>query len=99
MAAYLLIESEITDPAIFSEYEARIPGVVTTQGGTDLLFGGETSVVEDDQRLGRIEILEFDDAQAGELIRSPCYQALSAVRGRSSNTRAILVQGVVGQPI
>ena len=99
MAAYLLIESEINDPAIFSQYEARIPGVVATHGGTYLVFGGETSVIEGSQRPGRVEIVEFDDvAQAGELIRSPFYQALSAVRVRGSNTRTILVEGVVGQP-
>ena len=99
MAAYLLIESEITDPAIFSAYEARIPGVVATHGGTYLVFGGETFVVEGDQRSGRVEILEFDDvSQARELIRSPFYQVLSAVRGRGSNTRTILVEGVVSQP-
>lgn len=99
MAAYLLIESEITDPASFSQYEARIPGVVATHGGTYLVFGGETFVVEGDRRPGRLEILEFDDAsQARELIRSPFYQALSAVRGRSSSSRTILVEGVVNQP-
>ena len=99
MAAYLLIESEITDPAIFSEYEARIPGVVAIHGGTYLVFGGETFVVEGAQRAGRVEILEFDDfSQARELIRSPFYQALSALRGRGGNTRTILVEGVVGQP-
>lgn len=97
MAAYSLIESEITDPAIFYQYESRIPGVVATHEGTYLVFDGETSVVEGDQRPGRVEILEFDDvAQASGRIRSPSYQALSAVRGRS--TRTIWVEGLVAQP-
>ena len=99
MAAYLLIESEITDPTIFSEHEARMPGLVATHGGAYLVFGGETWVVEGGQRSGRVEVLEFDDiAQASERIRSPFYQALSAVRGRGSKTRTILVEGVVAQP-
>ena len=32
---------------------------VATHGGTYLVFGGETSIVEGDQRPGTVEILEF----------------------------------------
>lgn len=45
MAAYVIVDSEITDQAVFDGYIRDIPAVVEKNGGNYLVRGGPTEVV------------------------------------------------------
>ena len=51
MAAYVIVDNEITDQALFDEYARGITQVTAAQGGKYLVRGGATEVVEGNRTL------------------------------------------------
>ncbi len=95
MAAYVIVESVITDQAVFDDYLERVPPVVAAHGGKYLARGGATQVVQGDWTPNRIVVMEFDSAERVRAWQdSPDYTELKAMLNRSSNTNLIIVEGV-----
>ena len=46
MAAYLMGEIEVTDPATYEEYRKQVLGVVTKYGGRFIVRGGKVETLE-----------------------------------------------------
>jgi uncharacterized protein (DUF1330 family) len=46
MAAYMVADIEIIDPAAFEAYRARVSAVIAAHGGRYLVRGGATFVIE-----------------------------------------------------
>ena len=42
MAAYIIAQVEVTDPATFAQYRAQVPAVIVAYGGRYLVCGGQT---------------------------------------------------------
>jgi uncharacterized protein (DUF1330 family) len=42
MAAYLIAEVEITDPAAYEEYRKQVPAIIARYGGKYLARGGKS---------------------------------------------------------
>src|SRR5919107_639981 len=61
MAAYVIVETDITDPESYERYKAASPGAVAAGGGRFLARGGDLDVLEGDWRPPRLVILEFED--------------------------------------
>ena len=95
MAGYVIVDAEITDQAVFGDYAERVPAVVAAHGGTYLVRGGATEVVQGDWTPHRVVVMEFDNVeQARAWQDSPDYAELKAMLNRSTNTNVIIVEGV-----
>jgi uncharacterized protein (DUF1330 family) len=95
MPAYVIADVEVTDPAGFEEYRARVPGTIARYGGRYLVRGGATEVKEGDWSPRRLIVLEFPTlARAREWFASPEYVPLIALRQRSARTRLVFAEGV-----
>ena len=95
MAAYVIVDSVITDQAVFDDFLEQVPAVVEAHGGKYLARGGAIEIVQGDWTPNRIAIVEFESV---ELARgwqdSPDYAELRAMLNRSSNTSVIITEGI-----
>ena len=94
MAAYAVINDEVTDEAVFAEFRARIGEVVAAHGGRYLVRGGAHEVADGDWTPGRLVILEFDDVdKARGWLNSPEYAELREIRRKSAKASVVIVEG------
>jgi uncharacterized protein (DUF1330 family) len=94
MAAYVVVDLEITDPAAFEEYRKQVPATIEKYGGRFLVRGGAVQSLEGDWRPKRMVVLEFPSVeQARRWYDSEEYRGPKAIRFRTSTARAILVEG------
>jgi len=94
MAAYVIVDLEVTDPATFKEYGAQVPATVAQYGGRYVVRGGKFETLEGDWQPKRVVVLEFPSVeQAKRWYGSPEYKPLLALRLKSSRARIILVEG------
>ena len=94
MAAYVIANVEVTDPAAYEEYRANVPGTITAYGGRYLARAGATEVLEGDWTPHRLVILEFPSlAQLKAWYKSPEYRPLLEIRKRTARSRVIVVEG------
>ncbi len=95
MAAYLIVESQVTDPEQFKQYMAAAPEVVKAVGGEYLVRGGRIEVLEGDWQPPRLTVLRYPDfATAKAMYDSPGYVAARALRhGATACFNMVLVEG------
>jgi uncharacterized protein (DUF1330 family) len=95
MAAYALVNVEITDSAGFAEYRKSVPATIAAFGGRFLTRGGATEVLEGKWIPNRVVVLEFPDvATIKAWYHSPEYQQLLELRKRTANSDFIIIDGV-----
>jgi len=95
MAAYVIVETDVTDPAQYEQYKAASPAAIAAGGGRFLVRGGELAVLEGDWQPRRLVMLEFDDLEAARRwYASAAYQEAKKLREGAATFRAIAVQGV-----
>ena len=95
MSAYVIAEVEVTDPGTFEEYRKLVPPTIEAFGGRYVARGGAIGALEGDWQPERIVIIEFDDVERARAWHgSDLYAPAKALRGASSNTRMIVVEGV-----
>jgi len=95
VAAYALVNVEITDSVGFAEYRNSVPATIAAFGGRFLTRGGATEVLEGGWKLNRLVVLEFPDvATIKAWYHSPEYQRLLAVRKRSARSDFVIIEGV-----
>lgn len=95
MPAYVIVETDITDPERYAQYKAASPGAVAAGGGRFVVRGGELAVLEGDWRPSRLVVLEFEDlAAAKRWYESEVYQEAKKLRGGAAHIRMVAVQGV-----
>ena len=82
MAAYLIVEHTITNPAKFEEYRLKVGPMIEKHGGRYLTKGGSHRLLETTrQPPDRVVIIEFPDMTAlNAWYGSPEYQPLIALR-------------------
>jgi uncharacterized protein (DUF1330 family) len=94
MAAYLIGEIEVTDPATYEDYRKQVPAVVTKYGGKFIVRGGKVESVEGGWSPKRIVVLEFPTLeQAQKFYRSTEYAPLITLRQKASRGKIIIVEG------
>ena len=95
MPAYVIVETDITDPERYAQYKAASPGAVAAGGGRFVVRGGELAVLEGDWRPSRLVVLEFEDlAAAKRWYESEVYQEARKLREGAAHIRMVAVQGV-----
>jgi uncharacterized protein (DUF1330 family) len=92
---YLFAELEVTDPALYEEYRAKVPATIAKYGGRYLVRGGDPQILEGDHPTRRFVILEFDSpARLAEWYHSADYTPLKKLRQKSAKTHVFLLNGV-----
>jgi uncharacterized protein (DUF1330 family) len=95
MAAYAVVNVEITDSAGFAEYRKLVPATIAAFGGRFLTRGGAMEVLEGEWMPKRLVILEFPDvATLKAWYHSPEYQQLLELRKRTAISDFVVVDGV-----
>jgi len=95
MPAYLIVETDITDPEQYEQYKAASPGAIAAHGGRFVVRGGEMAVLEGDWTPKRLVLVEFDDLEtAKRFYESPEYQAAIKLREGAANLNMVAVEGV-----
>jgi len=94
MAAYVIVQAEVTDWERFKEYLKESPCVIAKYGGKYMVRGGEQVVLEGGGETKRIVIIEFTSLQkAQEWYRSEDYQRIKALRLNAATGSLIAVEG------
>lgn len=95
MAAYVIVQLEVIDPALYAEYGKGVVATIEAYGGRFLVRGGAVDVFEGDFVPKRVVVLEFPDAAAMKRwYHSPEYAPLLAMRKRAARGSLYLVAGV-----
>jgi uncharacterized protein (DUF1330 family) len=94
MAAYVIVETDVTDPEQYERYKAAAAGAVAAAGGRYVARGGELAVLEGDWQPPRLVVLEFDDlAAARRWYDSERYRQARRLRQGAARLRMVAVQG------
>ena len=95
MAAYIIADLTVTDPATMEEYRKRVAATLTPFGGRFIVRGGPHQTVEGDWKPNRLVILEFPSMeQAKRWYDSEEYREPKAMRLRAGRTNLVMVDGV-----
>jgi uncharacterized protein (DUF1330 family) len=93
--AYVIIETDVTDPEQYEKYKAASPGAIAACGGRFLVCGGELAVLEGDWQPSRLVVLEFKDlAAAKSWYKSEASQKAKKLREDAAQLRVVAVQGL-----
>jgi uncharacterized protein (DUF1330 family) len=94
MAAYLLVDCSVTNPAQYEDYKRLAQAAVMQYGGRYIVRGGETVVLEGSWQPNRVVVLEFPDLQrARAFYDSPEYKAARAARAGAATMNMVAVAG------
>ena len=95
MAAYVITEIDITDPAGYEEYRKLGPPTVAAYGGKFVARGGKVETLEGNWLPKRVVVLEFESMdQAKQWWSSQEYSAAKQVRHKTAITNMIVVEGL-----
>ena len=95
MPAYIIVETDVSDPEQYEHYKAASPGPIAAGGGRFLVRGGELAVLEGDWHPSRIVLLEFPDLDAAKAFyESEQYRAAMQLREGAATLKMVAVQGV-----
>ena len=95
MAAYVIVDIEVTDPAGYEEYRKLAAPAVAAFGGKFLVRGGPTTTLEGNWRPKRVVLLEFPDVQRAQAWwASEQYRAARAIRQRTATTNMVVAEGI-----
>ena len=96
MAAYLIADTLLNDPAEYEEYKLRAKPAAEKFGGQYLARGGQLSVKESDLwSPTRIVIVRFESLeQANRFYESAEYQEALPYSQRSAKRTVLIVEGM-----
>jgi uncharacterized protein (DUF1330 family) len=94
MAAYVILDIEVVDPALYEAYKKSSTEVAAMYGGKFIVRGGKAEALEGDRQPHRVVVLEFANAErARAWWASEEYREPKAIRQRAARTSMILVEG------
>ena len=94
MAAYVIGDIEVTDPAAFREYRNRVGATVEQYGGRFVVRGGRVDLKEGDWQPHHLLMLEFPTLeQAERWYNSSEHKPLIAIRENAARTQLLIAEG------
>ena len=94
MAAYVIADSTVRDPAAIQVYAERAAASIAKHGGRYIVRRGNCEALEGEWSPRMLVIVEFPDAQrARAWYRSPEYASALEVRDKALSRNLILVEG------
>jgi uncharacterized protein (DUF1330 family) len=95
VAAYVIYQGEVLDPARYEEYKTKAAASIVAAGGRYIVRGGDVESLEGDAPAGRTVVLEFPTRQAAiEWYRSDEYTEVRKIRHGAALARMYVVDGV-----
>jgi uncharacterized protein (DUF1330 family) len=95
MAAYIVVQVDVKDPARYADYRTMVPPTLAKYGGRFIVRGGKTETLEGDWTPKRFVVVEFPNVeQAKAWWASPEYAEAKALRQATSETLMIVAEGV-----
>ncbi len=95
MAAYLIFDVEVTDPAAAGDYAKLANESLAPFQSKVIVHGGMVEVLEGDWKPERVVVVEFESVeQARQWYMSPAYTKAKDILHRAASTNVILVEGV-----
>ena len=95
MAAYVLVNIDVTDPERYKDYARAAPETVARYGGRYIARGGRAEALEGPIPARRVVVIEFETyEQAKAWWASEEYRDPKGVRQRCSTSSMLLVEGV-----
>lgn len=95
MAAYVIVNIEVTDPVQYETYKRMAARTVAAHGGRYLVRGGTVEQLEGTWVPRRVVILEFPSmVQARTWWSSEDYRPARELRQVAATTQMVLVDGV-----
>jgi uncharacterized protein (DUF1330 family) len=96
MAAYLIVDTKITNAETYEAYKMRAKPIVENFGGEYLARGGNTTAPEDELwNPTRLVIVHFPSREHAEaFINSDEYAPVKAIRHKSAQTTLCIVDGI-----
>ena len=94
MAAYVIADVEVTNPAGYEPYRALAGASIAQYGGRFVVRGGAAERLEGPDEPARLVVIEVaDTAAARRWYHSPEYQKAIPIRQANSRGRVFLVEG------
>ncbi len=92
MAAYVIVDVEVTNQEAYEEYRRQVPATLEKYGGRFAVRGGRYETLEGSWQPQRIVVLEFPDFErAKQWHASPEYQAIIPLRTKNARTNFLTV--------
>lgn len=99
MPAYLIVNTDIHEPAAYERYKAAVPALIRKHGGEYLARGGEFEVFEGSWRPCRVVLLRFPSlAAVRSFLGDPEYQPFKAIRQTAAHSDIVGVEGLDESP-
>ncbi len=97
MAAYVVNEIQVHEPARFQTYAEQVPAILAQYGGQYVVRGGAPERVDGAAPPERLVVLRFESREAALAWRnSPEYRAILPIREATSTSRVYIVDGYPG---
>lgn len=94
MAAYVVVQVQVTDWERFKEYLKEAPRTIAQYGGAYVARGGETLILEGEELSKRLVLIEFPSIEkAKEWYYSFEYQDIKKLRAGAAIGSLIAIQG------
>ena len=96
MAAYLVVDTELTNPDLYESYKAKARPLAEKYGGEYLARGGEMTLKETDLWTPkRLVLIKFPSAeQANRFYDSPEYQEVLGISQQSARRTVVVLDGL-----
>jgi uncharacterized protein (DUF1330 family) len=95
MAAYVVVQVDVTDPVRYEDYKRMVPTSMAKYGGRFIVRGGRTETLEGSWAPSRFVLVEFPSMErARAWWASEEYAEAKALRQATSSTEMILVEGL-----
>jgi uncharacterized protein (DUF1330 family) len=93
--AYLLAEVQVTDPDVWKQYLAALPGTMAPYKTRTLARANPVALDNSAPPAGSLVIIAFNNMEDVKAFwNSPAYQAIIPLREKSAKTRVYAVEGM-----
>ncbi|MDX1514574.1 MAG: DUF1330 domain-containing protein [Gammaproteobacteria bacterium] len=94
MAAYIIVQVDVTDPERYEKYKGMVPPTLKPYGGRFLVRGGAVENLEGSWKPVRVVIIEFESVEKAKAWwNSEEYADAKALRQATARTEMIVVEG------
>jgi uncharacterized protein (DUF1330 family) len=94
MAAYLIVDTLLTDPSLYEKYKLQARPLIEKFGGVYLARGGRMTLRETDLWAPtRLVLVRFPDVETTRCLDSLEYQQILPLSHKSARRTAIVLEG------
>jgi uncharacterized protein (DUF1330 family) len=95
VAAYVIYQGEVLDPARYDEYKTKAAASIIAAGGRYIVRGGDVEVLEGEAPAGRTVVVEFPTREAAVgWYHGDEYTEIRTIREGAARARMYVVDGV-----